>query len=90
MRIDAVPEEDRAALLLGTPPGPTPEEHTPLESTLFKLVVMRKTQASDPTLASLSSADWFSLKKRLWKVGSVIRLMHNCLGVSKSLVSFIN
>jgi len=80
-RVQEVDEADRASLLLDRQPAASAEEApTPLDSTLFKLLVMRKTPGSDPTLSALTSVDWFRLKQRLWKVGSVVRLMHNCLG----------
>lgn len=82
-RIQEVPEGERGSLVLtreAQPAALAEEPPTPLDSTLFKLLVMRKTLASDPSLAALTSADWFQMKRRMWKVGSVIRLMHNCLG----------
>lgn len=80
-RVQEVDEADRASLLLERQPAASAEDPpTPLDSTLFKLLVMRKTPGSDPTLSALTSVDWFRLKQRLWKVGSVVRLMHNCLG----------
>ncbi len=79
--IQEVPEAERGPLVLARPPAAAAADPpTPLDSTLFKLLVMRKTVGSDPSLSALTSADWFQMKQRMWKVGSVIRLMHNCLG----------
>lgn len=79
-RIDLIEEADRGTLKLERQPAPPGEPPCPLDSTLFKLLVLRKTPGSDPSLSALTSVDWFRLKHRLWKVGSVVRLMHNCLG----------
>ncbi|KAM3577692.1 hypothetical protein VYU27_000565 [Nannochloropsis oceanica] len=80
-RVQEVDEADRVSLLLERQPAASAgDPPTPLDSTLFKLLVMRRTPGSDPTLSALTSVDWFRLKQRLWKVGSVVRLMHNCLG----------
>jgi hypothetical protein len=80
-RIQEVPEAERGPLILARQPAASAEDPpTPLDSALFKLLVMRKTVGSDAGLSALTSADWFQMKQRMWKVGSVIRLMHNCLG----------
>jgi hypothetical protein len=33
---------------------------------------------------TLSNRHWFGLKRRMWKLGSVVRLMHNCLNMPGS------
>lgn len=64
----------------GAPPAPVR-----LDNKLLKLVLLRETfHQTDSELRLLPTREKLDLKERLWKLGCIIRTMHNHLNVSIS------
>jgi hypothetical protein len=53
-----------------------------IDASLYWLLVQRRPRSTMPV--QWTNRHWFNIKGRMWRLGSVVRLMHNCLNVPGS------